>query len=68
MVIERIEEDIVIIELDDGKHVEVSKNDFPEDIKEGDFVLKYNDQYIIDDDKTSEFRRRIAELQNSLWN
>ena len=48
MIIERIEEDIVIIELEDGKHIEVSKNNFPENIKEGDFVFESEDNYFVD--------------------
>ena len=54
MIIERIEEDIVIIELEDGKHIEVSKNNFPENIKEGDFVFESEDNYFVDVDKTME--------------
>ncbi len=68
MIIERIEEDIVIIELEDGKHIEVSKNNFPENIKEGDFVFESEDVYFIDVGKTVNLREKITELQNSLWN
>lgn len=68
MVIERIEGDIVLIELDNGDYIEVSKNNFPENIKEGDCVLKSSDGYVIDVKKTSELREGIIELQNSLWN
>ena len=68
MVIERIEEDIVVIENGNGDHFEVLKNKFPENIKEGDFVLKSEDNYIIDADKTTELRKKNTELQNSLWN
>ncbi|MBR6696450.1 MAG: DUF3006 domain-containing protein [Oscillospiraceae bacterium] len=68
MIIERIEEDIVIIELEDGKHIEVSKNNFPENIKEGDFVFKSEDNYFVDVDKTANLREKITELQSSLWN
>jgi len=70
MIIERIEENIVIVENDNGEHFEVSKDNFPENIKEGDFVLESDDCYIIDNDKTIELRKKITELQNSLlkWN
>lgn len=68
MIVERIEEGIVIIEDDNMKHFEVSINLFPENIKEGDFVIKTDDGYIIDNKKTSELREKINELQNSLWN
>ena len=68
MIIERIEEDIVIIELEDGKHIEVSKNNFPENIKEGDFVFESEDNYFVDVDKTANLREKITELQSSLWN
>ena len=68
MIIERIQEDIVIIEDDNMKHFEVLINLFPENIKEGDFVKKTDDGYIIDNKKTSELREKIIELQNSLWN
>ena len=47
MIVERIEENIVVIENDNGDHFEVLKNKFPENIKEGDFVLKSEDNYII---------------------
>lgn len=68
MIIERIEEDIVVIENDNGDHFEVLKNRFPENIKEGDFVLKSKNNYIIDMEKTIELRKKNTELQNSLWN
>ncbi|MBP0958499.1 MAG: DUF3006 domain-containing protein [Oscillospiraceae bacterium] len=68
MIVERIEENIVVIENDDGDHFEVLKNKFPENIKEGDFVLKSEDNYIINVDKTTELRKKNTELQNSLWN
>ena len=68
MIIERMEEDIVIIELEDGKHIEVSKNNFPENIKEGDFVFESEDNYFVDVDKTANLREKITELQSSLWN
>lgn len=68
MVVERIEENIVIVELDDGKYIEVSKNKFPDDIREGDFVFESEDVYFINVDKTVNLRKKITELQNSLWN
>ncbi|MBR4092593.1 MAG: DUF3006 domain-containing protein [Oscillospiraceae bacterium] len=68
MIVERIEENIVVIENDNGDHFEVLKNKFPENIKEGDFVLKSEDNYIINVDKTTELRKKNTELQNSLWN
>ncbi len=68
MIIERIEEDIVILEIESGEHLELPRIIFSENIKEGDFVLESEDGYIIDIDKTSELREKMAELQNSLWN
>ena len=68
MIVERIEENIVVIENDNGDHFEVLKNKLPENIKEGDFVLKSEDNYIINVDKTTELRKKNTELQNSLWN
>lgn len=68
MIIERIEENIVIIEDDTGKHFELSKYNFTEDIKEGDFVFEFEGEYVVDTDKTIELREKMAELQNSLWN
>ena len=68
MIIERIEEDIVIIELEDGKHIEVSKNNFPENIKDGYCVFESEDNYFVDVDKTANLREKITELQSSLWN
>ena len=68
MIIERIEEDIVILEIESGEHLELPRIIFPENIKEGDFVLESEDGYIIDIDKTSKLREKMAELQNSLWN
>ncbi len=68
MIVERIEENIVIIEDDDGKHFETVIDLFPKDIKEGDYVTKTNDGFVVDTEKTSELRKKMIEFQNSLWN
>ena len=68
MIVERIEENIVIIEDGDGKYFETAIDLFPEDIKEGDCIIRTDDGFTIDTEKTSELRKKMIELQNSLWN
>lgn len=68
MIIERIENDIVVIEDDNGNHFEVPEEIFAQKAEEGDFIVKTDNGFIVDVNKTSELRKKMVELQNSLWN
>ena len=66
-VIERFEESYCIIELEDGSHLSVKRSLLPPDAKEGDFVVRSKDAYIVDREKTAALREEILKLQNDLW-
>lgn len=65
MVLDRFEEDLAVIETDDGGHITVPREQV--NAHEGDFLVLTDGVYTSDTEKTEELRREIAALQNSLW-
>ena len=61
-VIDRFEGDFAIVELTDGKTVELPKVVLPDGAKEGDTV-----KVIIDADKTAQSKKEIENLMNDVW-
>lgn len=68
LIVERIAEDFVILELDDRSHIHVPKAFFSELPREGDIVLKTEDgRYRIDAEKTAQRRQMLAERTKRLF-
>ena len=65
--VERIEENIVLCEDDDGNVVKIKLEDLPKGIREGDIIAKTDGGYIVDADETELRRRKMAELQKSVF-
>lgn len=65
--VERIEENIVLCEDDDGNAVKMKLEDLPKGIREGDIIAKTDGGYIVDADETELRRRKMAELQKSVF-
>ncbi len=66
LIIERFEDDKAVIE-DGDSHFSIDRDRLPHNAKEGDVIALKDGIYVVDRDTTNERRRRITELQNSLW-
>lgn len=66
--VERIEENVALCEDDLGKTVKLRLDELPENIREGDIIVRTENGYTIDTDETSVRRKKMAEMQKKLFN
>ena len=66
--IDRIEENVALCEDDLGKTVKLRLDELPENIREGDIIVRTENGYTIDSDETSVRRKKMAEMQKKLFN
>lgn len=66
-IVDRIEENYVVLEAEDKTMQDVESFMFPEGIKAGDVVRLIHGQYVIDEEATKERANQIKTLMNSLW-
>ena len=66
--VERIEENIALCEDDLGKTVKLRLDELPENIREGEIIVRTENGYTIDSDETSARRKKMAEMQKKLFN
>ena len=66
--VERIEENDALCEDDLGKTVKLRLEELPENIREGDIIVRTENGYTIDSDETSVRRKKMAEMQKKLFN
>lgn len=66
--VERIEENIALCEDDLGKTIKLSLDELPENIREGEIIVRTENGYTIDSDETSARRKKMAEMQKRLFN
>lgn len=66
LIVDRISDSIAVIE-DGEKRFEVPRENLAGDVKEGDVVVLQNEIYVKDGNGTEERRKKIAEMQNNLW-
>ena len=67
--VDRIEENIVVLEnISSGEIVNIDIKKLPKNIKEGNILIKENDQYTLDldteKDRREDFRSRLERLKN----
>lgn len=67
LIIDRFEGDFAIVETDEDTFMQIPKAALPQDAKEGDIIIKVDDEYIIDYENTKKRRQKIIDMQNSLW-
>lgn len=67
MIIDRFENDLAVVETDNGEHANIERKLLPFDAREGDCIVEENGRFIIDKNETDRRRKRITELQNNLW-
>ena len=66
--VERIEENVALCEDGLGKTVKLRLDELPENIREGDIIVRTENGYTIDTDETSVRRKKMAEMQKKLFN
>lgn len=66
--VERIEENIALCEDDLGKTIKLSLDELPENIREGEIIVRTENGYTVDSDETSARRKKMAEMQKKLFN
>ena len=66
--VERIEENIALCEDDLGKTIKLRLDELPENIREGEIIVRTENGYTIDTDETSVRRKKMAEMQKRLFN
>lgn len=66
MILDRFEGKFAVLE-DDGVMKNVPRNLLPKNIREGDVVVKNGGEYLLDEKNTAARRKKIAELQNGLF-
>ena len=66
--VERIEENVALCEDDLGKTVKLRLDELPENIREGDIIVRTENGYTIDTDETSVRRKKMADMQKKLFN
>lgn len=66
--VERIEENVALCEDDLSKTVKLRLDELPENIHEGDIIVRTENGYTIDSDETSVRRKKMAEMQKKLFN
>ena len=67
LTVERIYQDIAVLEKEDMSHIEVSTKLLPKDLKEGNVLVFNGTDYAIDAKAEAEARARIIEKQRSIF-
>ena len=65
--VDRIENNIIVCEDENGNVCEITKEDYMVNIKEGDIIKKENEKWVVDVDKTMERKKYIEELTKNMW-
>lgn len=66
LIIDRISGGIAVIE-DGESRFEVPAEELAKNVKEGDVIVLKDGLYVKDEAATNERRKKIIEMQNSLW-
>ena len=65
--VDRIENGIAVCEDFNGNHINIEVGFLPEKVKEGDILEVCDGKFIILKDETDERRKKLAELQKSIF-
>lgn len=66
-IVDRFEENLAIIELENKKFISIPKSKLPLNIKEGDVIIIKDDEIEIDFKKTSIIKKEIEALMDDLF-
>lgn len=66
-VVDRIIGNIAVLEKEDNKHIEVALEALPQGTIEGSVLVFNGSEYVIDIEKETENKKRIAEKQRQIF-
>ena len=66
-VVDRIENNYIVLEDKDLNFINIKKEEVLEDVREGDILIKVNNKYIIDYNKTKNRKEYINKKIKNLW-
>ena len=66
-IVDRFEEDYAILETESSTLINVNKNDIIGEVKEGDILVKKNNNYYIDKEKTDARKMKVNDIMKGLW-
>ena len=66
-IVDRFEGDYAILETESSTLINVNKNDIIGEVKEGDLLIKKNNLYYIDKEKTEIRKNKINDIMKGLW-
>ncbi|HBT65152.1 MAG TPA: DUF3006 domain-containing protein [Ruminococcaceae bacterium] len=64
--IDRFEEDIAVLQDDDGNCTDVKRALLPEDVRQGDVLIYENQKWRHDAQETSDRRKKVLSLQERI--
>jgi len=65
--VERIEENIVICEADDGSVLKLKLYELPQGIREGDIIDQTENGFVVNSAETESRRKKMAEMQRNIF-
>lgn len=66
-IVDRIEGDYIVVEDNKNNIININKNEFSEIINEGDIIIKIDNKYILDNNKTKDRKENINKIIRNLW-
>jgi hypothetical protein len=66
-IVDRFEGDYAILETENSTLINVNKNDIIGEVKEGDILVKKNNNYYIDKEKTEARKKEVNDIMKGLW-
>lgn len=66
-VVDRFEGEYAVIEMDDGRIININKGSLPSNIKEGDVLRETECGLVMDAQETAKRKRCIEELTSDMW-
>ena len=66
-IVDRIEENIIVLQDENGHMINLNKNSVDENVKEGDCLKKENNKFLFDMEETKKRKMRIDKLMKGMW-
>ena len=66
-IVDRVENNIAVLEKDDLSHIEIQVSEIGFEVKEGNVLLFENGKFVLDEACEAERRRKIFEKQKNIF-
>lgn len=66
-IVDRIEENIIVLQDENGYMINLNKNNLDGKIKEGDCLRKGNNRFFLDIEETKKRKKKIDRLMKGMW-